>query len=30
MNEDQCYPMSYAAGANQPKHYSWIVLGCGN
>ena len=25
MNEDQCYPMSYAAGANQPKHYSWIV-----
>lgn len=25
MNEDQCYPMSYAAGANQPGHYSWIV-----
>ena len=25
MNEDQCYPMSYAAGANQPRHYSWIV-----
>lgn len=25
MNEDQCYPMSYAAGANQPAHYSWIV-----
>ena len=25
MNEDQCYPMSYAAGSNQPGHYSWIV-----
>lgn len=25
MNEDQCYPMSFAAGANQPGHYSWIV-----
>lgn len=25
MNEDQCYPMSYAGGANQPGHYSWIV-----
>lgn len=25
MNEDQCYPMSYAAGANQPGHFSWIV-----
>ena len=25
MNEDQCYPMSYAAGAHQPGHYSWIV-----
>lgn len=25
MNEDQCYPMSYAAGAAQPGHYSWIV-----
>lgn len=21
MNEDQCYPMSYAAGANQPGHF---------
>lgn len=25
MNEDQCYPMSHAGGANQPGHYSWIV-----
>lgn len=25
MNEDQCYPMSYAAGANQPGRFSWIV-----
>ena len=25
MNEDQCYPMSYAGGANQPGHFSWIV-----
>lgn len=25
MNEDRCYPMSYAGGANQPGHYSWIV-----
>lgn len=25
MNEDQCYPMSYASAATQPKHYSWIV-----
>ena len=25
MNEDQCYPMSYAGGAAQPGHYSWIV-----
>lgn len=25
MNEDQCYPMSYAAACNQPCHYSWIV-----
>lgn len=25
MNEDQCYPMSYAAGANQPGHFSWTV-----
>ncbi|MEC4176341.1 FAD-dependent oxidoreductase [Adlercreutzia sp. R7] len=25
MNEDQCYPMSYAAGAQQPGHFSWIV-----
>lgn len=25
MNEDQCYPMSYAAGTNQPGRFSWIV-----
>ncbi len=25
MNEDQCYPMSYAQGAQQPRHFSWIV-----
>ncbi|MEC4271802.1 hypothetical protein VJ923_01340 [Adlercreutzia sp. R25] len=25
MNEDQCYPMSYAGGARQPGHLSWIV-----
>lgn len=25
MNEDQCYPMSFAAGAQQPGHFSWIV-----
>ncbi len=23
MNEDQCYPMSYAMACNQPGHYSW-------
>ena len=26
MNEDQCYPMSYAMGCNQPGHYSWEVF----
>ncbi len=26
MNEDQCYPMSYALGCNQPGHYSWTVF----
>ncbi|MEG1907087.1 MAG: FAD-dependent oxidoreductase [Gordonibacter sp.] len=25
MNEDQCYPMSYAGGLNQPGHFSWEV-----
>ena len=25
MNEDQCYPMSYGLGAQQPGHFSWIV-----
>ena len=25
MNEDQCYPMSYAMGSQQPGHFSWIV-----
>ncbi|MEY8561959.1 FAD-dependent oxidoreductase [Eggerthellaceae bacterium 3-80] len=25
MNEDQCYPMSYALGSAQPQHFSWIV-----
>ena len=26
MNEDQCYPMSYAMACNQPGHYSWEVF----
>ncbi|WP_449133896.1 FAD-dependent oxidoreductase [Senegalimassilia sp.] len=26
MNEDQCYPMSYAMGCNQPGHFSWEVF----
>ncbi len=26
MNEDQCYPMSYSMGANQPGHFSWTVF----
>ena len=25
MSEDQCYPMSYAMGSQQPGHFSWIV-----
>ncbi|WP_139651943.1 FAD-dependent oxidoreductase [Raoultibacter phocaeensis] len=25
MNEDQCYPMSYSGGLNQPGHFSWEV-----
>lgn len=25
MNEDQCYPMSWAQGANQPGHFSWTI-----
>ena len=26
MNEDQCYPLSYAMGCNQPGHFSWEVF----
>lgn len=26
MNEDQCYPMSYAQGCQQPGHCSWMVF----
>lgn len=29
MNEDQCYPMSYAMGCQQPGHYSWTVFDSG-
>ncbi|MEG0505412.1 MAG: FAD-binding protein, partial [Raoultibacter sp.] len=25
MNEDQCYPMSYSGGLNQPGHFSWEI-----
>lgn len=25
MNEDQCYPMSFSAGLQQPGHFSWEV-----
>lgn len=29
MNEDQCYPMSYAMASQQPGHYSWMIFDSG-